>query len=84
MPNFMEIQVGLCVLTAQWKGIVSVPASTWPGSRSLSSTPGPVFPEVVHKGPSLNFQGAPYTFVLCESAKPTVFEYPHCHSYLTV
>ena len=80
----MEIQVGVYVLTAQWRGIVSAPASTWPGSRSLSSTPGTVFPEVVHKGPSLNFQGAPYTFVLCESAKPTVFEYPHCHSYLTV
>ena len=38
MPNSTEVQVGLRVPTPQWRGIVSAPASAWPGSRSLSSS----------------------------------------------
>ena len=37
VPNSTEIQVGLQVPTPQWRGIVSAPASAWPGFRSLSS-----------------------------------------------
>ena len=37
VPNSTEVQVGLRVPTPQWSGIVSAPASAWPGSRSLSS-----------------------------------------------
>ena len=37
MPNSTEVQVRLPVPTPQWRGIVSAPASAWPGSRSLSS-----------------------------------------------
>ena len=31
VPNSSEVQVGLRVPTPQWRGIVSVPASAWPG-----------------------------------------------------
>ena len=37
VPNSSEVHVGLRVPTPQWRGIVSAPASAWPGSRSLSS-----------------------------------------------
>ena len=37
VPNSTEVQVGLWVPTPQWRGIVSAPASAWPGFRSLSS-----------------------------------------------
>ena len=43
MPNSTEVQVGLRVPTPQWRGIVSAPASAWPGFRSLSSA-GPSVP----------------------------------------
>ena len=75
VPNSSEVHVGLRVPTPQCRGIVSAPASAWPGSRSLSLALGPVFPEVVHRGPSLIWSGGAYPvrelltffvfFVLC-------------------
>ena len=37
VPNSTEVHVGLRGSTPQWRGIVSAPASAWPGFRSLSS-----------------------------------------------
>ena len=37
VPNSTGVQVGLRVPTPQWRGIVSAPASAWPGFRNLSS-----------------------------------------------
>ena len=37
VPNSAEVQVGLRVVTPQWRGIVSAPSSAWPSFRSLSS-----------------------------------------------
>ena len=41
-----DVQVGLQMLTPQWRGIVSAPASAWPGFRSLSSAIDPEFSEL--------------------------------------
>ena len=73
MPNSTKVQVRLWVPTPQCRGIVSAPASAWLGLASgFCLALGPEFPEVAHRGPSLNWSGGVYpirelltSFVLC-------------------
>ena len=56
MPNSAKIQVGLRVPTPQWRGM-SVLLRVLGLASGVCLALGPEFPEIAHRGPSLNWSG---------------------------